>query len=103
MSLHTAYSKQSTMNQSIELELHPEEFSTGSNSSFTNKIGKCYVFLYKNGSPLIVIGPDCKLILIICLNIYHYNPSLVLYCSKYNHFYFLPFSTNNKKGHCTFY
>ena len=45
-------------NNSVELEFpsdsvnHPENFS--------KKIGKCFVYFYTDGTPLIVIGPDCK-------------------------------------------
>lgn len=33
--------------------------------TFTKKIGKCFVYFYTNGMPLVVIGPDCKFALIL--------------------------------------
>jgi hypothetical protein len=47
-------------NNSIELEFPTESLSL--QEGLTKRIGKCYVFCYTNGTPLIVIGPDCKMI-----------------------------------------
>lgn len=45
-------------NNSVELEFPSE--SLNSQEGLAKRIGKCYVFWYTNGTPLIVIGPDCK-------------------------------------------
>lgn len=80
----------------VEFEFPTEGFNSQDNS--TKKIGKCYVFWYLNGNPLIVIGPDCRVfifrwIFYLCFMCSISNICIIISCIKPK-FYckiFLPF------------
>lgn len=49
------------ISNTIEIDINLNQEESFEFQSFTSKkIGKCRIFLYYNGNPLMVIGPDCK-------------------------------------------
>ena len=56
-------------NGRLEIDMHPMEVGDSKSSHkkriqqslYPRRIGKTIALMYRNGSPLIIIGPDCTL------------------------------------------